>query len=722
MRPVLTRLSGVLVAAAIVVSGAVPAEAVGTNWGNTGAVYSGGILCRLPAATTVPMATWSVDGQRAFSTADVVSRAGSYGPAPTSGQASEMVDGQAGLDASEIAAVAYLIDRHGSGGPAQVAEVSADIAAAAGDGSAQAQCLGQGGTSPQHAAMLWSQAQRYAGPYTVTVDTPPKAIPGSPVRVTATVRSAAGVGAPGISVTFAAGADTAAATTDADGKAHAQLTTPLTPNASILATAATTGLTYFASDPAALALGAPIEYSGTAAFAAGLAPKPVVTVSASSPLVMASGQTTPLAHVSGTYGYSGDGLITLAGPVKPPSGKGCSALRSAAYNGAAPLWTGAFTFKGDGTHQAGAVTDLSPGCYAASATATTTNSNPPVKASSGRNAASVTVSTIQIAQSAVPSIAPAGALAATVTATTPGRAHVVSSVTTYGPLGTTGGSCGANLDWRAAPVVGSSTPVPLAAATGTSSPSGSPVPGSPVPGSSAPIGPTAAGASGPALSAQVTGPKVTQVGCYALATRSVVTQDGQRLVVAAPVGQAGTMTQVLRPSLAITNNSYDGVQGKPMTGIVTVVGSYAYPGVIAVGLVSTPPPPSGCRDARFTGPPTAVKPTSVTTAGDGSYAFRTPVAARNLCYAVTATLSLKMNPAVRAESPPPSDTSTFLAGVVLTAPSNDDIPNANTDNLLRPAITIAVTYALILLVALIVMLRAALGARSNARTVWRLSQ
>jgi hypothetical protein len=725
MRTRLTRLcGGTVLAAAVVLSGALPAQAADTAWGNTGAAYSGGILCQLPGATTVPMATWSVDGQSAFSTADVTSHAGIYGPAPTSGQSSEMVDGQAGMDASEIAAVAYLIGRHGSGGAAQVAEVSADIAAAAGDGRTQARCLGQHGTSAQAAASLWAQARRYAGPYTVTVATPRKAIPGSPVRVSATVRSAAGVGAPGISVTFAAGADTAAATTGANGTARATLTTPVAANTSILATASTTGLTYFASDPPAVALGAPVEYSGTGAFAAGLAPKPVVTVSASSPLVMASGKTTPLAHVSGTYGYSGDGLITLAGPVKPPSGKGCSALRSADYDGAAPLWTGAFTFKGDGTHQAGAVTDLEPGCYAASATATTTNSTPPVKASSGRNVQAVTVSTIQVAQSAGPAIAPAGALSATVTATSPGRARVVTSVTTYGPLATTGGKCSTNLDWRGAPVVGSSAPVPLTTAprnspTSTSAPiSSAPISSAPI--SSAPASSAPVGADGPALTATVAGPKVTRVGCYALATHSVVTQDGQSLAVDASVGKVGTTTQVLRPTLAIINNSYDGEQGKAMTGTVTVFGSDAYAGAISVGLVSTPPPPSGCRDAQFTGP-AAGNPTHVATAGDGTYTFRTPVATRNLCYAVTATLALKANPAVRAESPRPSDTSTFLAGVVLKAPTNGDIPNANTDSLVRPAITFGVAYAVILGVALFVMLRAALGARSDARTVWPLS-
>ena len=157
-----------------------------------------------------------------------------------------------------------------------------------------------------------------------------------------------------------------------------------------------------------------------------------------------------------------------------------------------------------------------------------------------------------------------------------------------------------------------------------------------------------------------------------------------------------------------------------MTGTVTVFGTYSYPGAIAVGLTATAPPPTGCRDARFTGAPAAVKPTSVMTTGDGTYAFRTPVAPRNLCYAVTATLSLKANPAVRADHRPRRTRRRSWPGCVLSAPSSGDIPNVDTDSMLRPALAFGVAYALVLGVALFVMLRAAFGARHDARSVWPL--
>ena len=138
----------------------------------------------------------------------------------------------------------------------------------------------------------------------------------------------------------------------------------------------------------------------------------------------------------------------------------------------------------------------------------------------------MTVSTIQLTQSAGPVIAPAGQLATTVTATAPGPAHVDAAVTTYGPLAPTAGRCPATLDWRRAPIAGTSPSQPLAGHA--------------------------------TLTAKVSGAKVTAVGCYALTTRSVITQDGKTLVVQTPVGQAGTTTQVLRPSLSITNNSTTG--------------------------------------------------------------------------------------------------------------------------------------------------------------------
>ena len=308
------------------------------------------------------MATWSVDGQAAFATADVVSQAGYV----RTGAHQRAVGGdgrRAGRDGREHHRRGGLPDR-----PPRVGRTRAG-------GRGQRRHRGSGRRRPRPGAAAWASTAparstrprcgrrrgatpaRTRSPWTK----PPKARPGSPVRVS-------GHGALGRRVrrTRDRGelrrrrrhrdGDAPAPT----AQAGATLTAPLTAGAAIIATATTTGLTYFASDPGAVAPGAPLEYSGTGTFAASLAPKPVISVGASSPLVMASGQTTPIAHVSGTYGYSGDGLLTLAGPSARRRARACSALTGGDFDHATPLWTGAFNFTGDGAQQAGAVTDLHP--------------------------------------------------------------------------------------------------------------------------------------------------------------------------------------------------------------------------------------------------------------------------------------------------------------------------------------------------------------------------
>lgn len=98
--------------------------------------------------------------------------------------------------------------------------------------------------------------------------------------------------------------------------------------------------------------------------------------------------------------------------------------------------------------------------------------------------------------------------------------------------------------------------------------------------------------------------------------------------------------------------------------------------------------------------------TAVTTSGDGTYKFRTPIASRNRCYAVTADLSLAANPAVRGASPAPSASSTFLAGITLGGPPPEDLPSPPGDALLRPLITFVIASLLIFGVAVSVIMYA----------------
>jgi hypothetical protein len=717
-------------AAAALVAGAPPAAA-DTPWGDTGAFYAGGITCHLRGGTVVPMATWNVEGTATFATADISETGGSYGSAPTNGSAAPIQPGDGGLDQNAIGAAAYLLDHNSTGSTAQVADVSADIAALAGGGGVQSRCLGQQGTSTKKAAALLTRAQRYAGPYKVSLSLPPRAQPGKPVTVTARVTSAVGLPTPGIDVTFAVNGATVAAASGSDGVARTQVATPSTASAPITASLAEpVSLTYYATDPGAVALAAPVTVTALGSLTPVLHPTPRVVTQAPG-LVLRDGTITPRATITGTYGYVGTGSISVLGPVHAAAGKDCSSLHSSSYAAAPTVWKGNFGFVGDGTHDAGRTPQLADGCYAVSATVTTTNSAPPARATSGLGE-TVVVSKLQLSESTGPGVVAAGGLAATVIGADAGGAKVRTSITVHGPISPVGGSCAGNLNWSQAPIESVSDAARLtssgaaAAATSASASPSAPAPGSPAasPTSSTPpagtpsAGQAAAAATAGAVGATITMPQVDRVGCYALSARSTVTQNGQTIVVEPAVGSSGSTVLLAKPTLTVADAAYDGQVGKPMTGTLTVVGSYNFAGTLRVGLTSAPRTDVGCRGATFppvatTAPQTGAVVTSSTT-GDGTVPFTTPPARKNLCYAVTAVLTLQANPAVRATAPAPSTSSVFLAGVVLHTPKLSGIPGSDGDALMQAAVAGGITLLVIFAVAFTVIVRAFV--RRNPRT------
>lgn len=572
------------IAIATTTFGAPTASAAGTPWGSNGAAYSGGIVCRLPHGTTVPLSRWSVGGVSTFATADIGAKDGRYGNAPIDGASAPIAAGQAGLSASHIAAIAYLVGHHGSGSAAEIAETSADIAAASGGGRLQARCLGQRGTSARHAAALWTQAQHYAGPYTLTVPARPQTATGLQVSVSTKVVSADGYATPGIKVTFAAGTQAITGTTGGDGRARATLGASAATTSFTATISEPTTLTYFATAPAAVALARPSTYTG--ASGALSPPRPVISVGASAQLLLPSGTTRPTAQVTGTNGYSGAGSVTVAGPAQPAAATTCSSLTADDFASAPAVWTVPFTFVGDGAYRAAPTPHLAPGCYAVTGSVTTTNSRPTVSARSAFDTgAMITVSTIRLTESTGSGIAPPGPLSATVTATTPGQAGVVSSITEYGPLAPVDGQCRAVLAWGDAGAAEVSASIALSSL--------------PMSGSSR-ISPPASDADGQPLTARIVTAPVKRLGCYALRLHSVITQDGQTLVVDSAIGKAGSTTLVLRPTLTIADSTYDGYQGKPMTGIIAVAGAYNYPGILRIGLrASAASGDSGCQEVTF---------------------------------------------------------------------------------------------------------------------------
>lgn len=691
-------LPALLIVAVAACVAAAPPAAADTPWGNTGASYSGGITCRL-GATTVPLTTWDVTGTPTYSTADVSETGGAYGPAPTSGPSAPIRSGDGGMDPAQFGALAYLIAHHGSGSAAEIAEVSADVAAAAGSGGLQSRCLGQQGTSRARASSLFSQAQRYAGPYKVQLSLPTRAQPNMPVTIAAQVTSAAGFPTPGIGVTFAVDGGQAVAGTANDGIARTNIVTPSRPSTPITATVSEpVSLTYFSTDPGAVTVAAPVSATGTATLAPVLHPTPHVTTQAPG-LVLHSSSVTPKASITGTFGYAGNGSISLLGPLHPATGRSCSAFGSGDWATAPVAWHGNFGFVGDGTHDAGASPTLDAGCYAVTATITTTNTSPPATATSGYSTTLV-ASDLALSESTGPGVAPAGQLTAVVTAADAAGAAVKTSITVHGPLAPADGTCSSTLDWSAAQITSVTDAQSLGRATTAPTPSSAPI------GAPANTAPSAA-PGGTGLSATIRTPTVSSVGCYALSSRSTVSQNGQTIVVEPKVGGPGTTVLVAQPALTIADAHYDGQLDKPMTGTITVVGSYRFAGKLMIGLRSAPRTDVGCREATFgqSVAQSGAVVTSVTT-GDGAMRFTTPPARRNVCYAVTAVLSLTANPAVQASSPAPTTSSIFLAGVVLRNPKAVGIPGGDSDALLRTAIVAGICLLVLLAVALSVIGRA----------------
>ncbi|MDQ2796853.1 MAG: hypothetical protein M3Y06_06790, partial [Actinomycetota bacterium] len=155
-----------------------------------------------------------------------------------------------------------------------------------------------------------------------------------------------------------------------------------------------------------------------------------------------------------------------------------------------------------------------------------------------------------------------------------------------------------------------------------------------------------------------------------------------------------------------------GEQGQAMTGTVTVLGAYSFAGVVRIGLrASTSAPVNGCRGATYDTTPERTAPTSVATAGDGTYAFRTPIAPRNRCYAITGTLTLTANPMVRADSPT-SDSSIFLAGAQSRPTTFNDSLRGTGNGTLRTTIAFGIASGILLVLSAWVMVQAYVSARA----------
>ncbi len=667
--------------------GAPPAVAAPASapWGSTGASYLGGIVCALPGSVRVPLVAWSVDGSRAFAVGDVRAVGSRYGAAPAHGTASSLAPGQDGIPGRLIAPVAYLIAHHGSGSAAEIAETSAEVAAAAGGGAEQAACLGQQGTSRAHAAALWADAQRYAGPYTLTVSAPSAAAPQVAAKIGVRVVSAAGVPTPGIPVTVTAAGQPSTVTTGADGTATASVVTPRVATTPITAAVSQPiGLTALATRPASVTTAVPVTATAHGTLTADLHPHPSVTATPASALLLAHGAAAITVHLTGTASYPGSGTVSVVGPVQPKAGALCSSLHASDFASAPAVWKGTFVFARDGDIAAGTTGALGPGCYATESAVSIPSAAPPVTASSNASPGQLLdVSTVTLTQQAE-AVAPPGVLSSTLTADDPGGATVTGRLTAYGPLPTTDGRCTAITDWTHAKAAGTSSVVRLA--------------GDP--------------SRDKRLRATVGTPAVTATGCYTVTPQLTVALDGHSLVVTTPPGGTGTQTLVVAPTVTLADDTYDGTMGHPMTATATVVGTYSLAGTLHVGLVSAPVPFDGCRSAQFPDLAPATY-TTTRTRGDGAVVVHTPVASRNLCYAVSVALVLDANHAVHAMSPAPESDTVFLAGVSADPVVSGAIPHGGNTVQLRALVVFAAALALMLLIFFVLIGAARRGRRPD---------
>ncbi|GAB2471890.1 Ig-like domain-containing protein [Jatrophihabitans fulvus] len=657
-------------------------SAVAEPWGTDGADYDG-VLCRL-GGQQVALGAWTVNGTfSAYATEDVTGDGVRTDPAPLDGDVTRLEPGVAGFTASDIGALAYLIDRWGGGSAAELAEIGADVAQVAGGGAQQAQCLGQGGTSTARAASRLATARRLGGPYDVVVGVPAGTRPDASARVTVTVRSASGAGVPGADVTVDVGGAQSSVTTDASGVARTDVTVPSAAATTVTASVGQPSLVSIASDPPSVALGDPRTVRGSAVLRPVLHPRPAVSVQHED-LLLRGGTLAPTVRVSGTYGYSGVGSVTLSGPVDPPA-SGCAALGADAYRGD-PVWSGDFWFTGDGTYGAGTSPDLEPGCYAVRGGLETTDSSPVEKASAASGG--LTVSGLTLSTAAV-EVAAAGGLRAVVTGDDPGGARVVTTVVARGPVAFGSEGCRGVRFARAA-TAATSAPTPATRAAGS-------------------------------LRATVSLPAVRRVGCYTLVARSRVTLDGREVVASAPLGAEGTVTAVIAPRIAVSASAQSGLQGSGMPATVTVSGTYGFEGTVRLGVTEGETVPvTGCADARFA--PAAAGPTRTATVdGDGTLTLESPATTHNACYALTARLAMSADASITATTAANSADAVFLAGVDPDAGPKNRVQRAGGGDDLRVLVVYLVAVASMLAACGVIARRAFEDDRRTAGTpTWSL--
>ncbi len=672
-----TGVAVVLTATWLAVTGwSTTTAAAAESWGAGNWTYTAGTVCTEASGTTAPLAAWDVGASGpGFLTAPITSANSAVPPLASVGSQTRAAAsaGSAGFtNASDIAAAADLIRQWGSSAtPARVSEVAQLIMAAAGD-STTAGCTGQNGTTAAEAASMWADAQRYAGPYHLTLAPGPTSM-----SVRAVVTSASGVPVPGLPVTFTAPGSTLAvglATTGADGAAVTSVTGPVVPAQIVATTTASVGLDVVtvAGAVPAVSLAAPTTISAASPVALNPLVDPAITTSTSLLVAKPGATIAAQAAITRLGGHQATVTLTVVGPLPFDSAGSCASLTTA-------TWTSALAADPAGTlvvartsqeivgDTPSVVANFSPtgaGCYAVGATLVTEDASPNVTRAAAYADPASTVAVLDAAvaiTSDTGDVIGSGALqlAVAVTGAQQFPTTVTGSVT--GPVTPDGGSC-TGVSWKGALLAARITQA--AAVDGTTT--------------------LAAGS-------------LDSYGCYAISiTASIAVGDSasQQLDVS-----TSTNLLLLTPTIESWNETTWVPMNAQAHANVQVYGSLTQVADLTPELRWLPPQRLGCAGADYSHAPVVATGDAVETNGDGTYEIVAPPAEKAGCYSLVPILTLHANNAVRVAGVDGFPESIFASGADTSAARSIGTPESVGDDTPRIWISLTVVAVIVLLAA-----------------------
>lgn len=375
------------------------AVAAGGTWGAGAYPFLNGKVCTTDqngAPVTAPLTSWDLGSGRApgFLTSTVTSNGttdSAAPPLPSVGTqtVSSVTAGVGGFASdADIATYAALLSRFGSTAAERTAEVADAVIRKAGGASP-----GCADTAAESA--LLQQAQRLAGPYTLTfADQPTQLLPGTSSTVRVALTSAAGAPVPGVSVAFSANSldlSAVSATTDGSGIATVQVTAPQglsTRRLSITARAALPiGLQQVnaqtvpsSTDPTGAVASALVAAPSTPIAARkslrlNLSAHPVIHLTMPTEALNLGSAMTPHADITGMFGHAATVVFTIRGPAPFASGKFCAGVTQADV-GSTVAATSTVAITGDSSVDAGRWQPARTGCYSVSARLTTLDAVP----------------------------------------------------------------------------------------------------------------------------------------------------------------------------------------------------------------------------------------------------------------------------------------------------------------------------------------------------------